>query len=260
MKTANIQLSQEYEFPPESVVVALFRFYRENRQAIHDSISLIVLSIFTFVLIASCDITEQFYNFTRAHEEYDLDEIVLLTLFVTTIFLPIFTIRRWSESIQRLHLATTDSLTGLFNRRYGADTLDLEIARANRYHRPLSIILFDIDHFKIVNDIHGHLAGDQVLRTVAKTASNTLRNVDILVRWGGEEFLLISPETEEEEARQIAERLRKEIELAPIKGKFHVTASIGVAQLLEGDLLNDLILRADKKLYEAKSTGRNRVV
>jgi GGDEF domain-containing protein len=188
MKTTNLQLSQIYQFSPEPNVVKYFRLYRENRQAILDLIAILVLSTFTYILLAAINFTEMFYNFTRVYEKYNLDEVVILTLIVLAIYLPIFAVRRWRESVQRLRLANTDSLTGLFNRRKGVDTLELEIARAHRYHRPLSVILFDIDHFKAINDLHGHLVGDQVLRIIAKTALEKLRNVDITVRWGGEDF------------------------------------------------------------------------
>jgi diguanylate cyclase (GGDEF)-like protein len=210
-------------------------------------------------MFSATDATEAFYKFTRKHEYLQIDDLILTLGTAFSFYLTIFALRRWAEATKRLGQANTDILTGLFNRRKGWDVLEFEIARAKRYHRPLSLIMFDIDHFKAVNDTYGHLVGDRILRLVTKTIQEKLRNTDILVRWGGEEFMVISPETGLDEAREAAERLRKEVASCSIQNNIHTSASFGVVQLQEDDDFNALFQRVDEKLYVAKSTGRNRV-
>jgi len=161
-------------------------------------------------------------------------------------------------------LAITDELTGICNRRRLFELSDREIERARRYHRPLSMILFDVDHFKQVNDTFGHLVGDQILRLIAQVCQNRIRKVDILGRYGGEEFVILMPETNHSHGIEAAERIRKEVcEMAFLSGKdvVRVTISLGVATTGEGEdlSLNALIKRADDALHKAKTEGRNRV-
>ncbi len=259
MTTFNLSLKSERQLSPEPFVVAILRWFREQRQAIYDLIGLFILFILTFIVLINTNFTEAFFAFTRKYEALNLDDMLVVLSIVLAIYLPIFALRRWTESTKRLHQANTDSLTGLFNRRKGRETLALEIVRAQRHHRPLSIIFFDIDHFKEINDKHGHLVGDRILRQVAKVVLEKVRSIDTLARWGGEEFMLISPETGRDEACQVAERLRQNIEQRFVRNPIRVTASFGIAQLQENDDLNALYRRADDKLYEAKSAGRNRV-
>jgi diguanylate cyclase (GGDEF)-like protein len=232
---------------------------RENRQATYDLICLFILSILTYILSHVFAITEAFYAFTRKYEAYQLDELTF-SILIIIFYLAIFAVRRWSEAAERLRLANTDGLTGLFNRRKGWEVLQLEIARARRYHRPLSLIMFDLDHFKEINDTHGHLVGDHVLGLISKIVHEQMRNTDILMRWGGEEFMIISVETDEAEARQIAERLRTAIESCSLQTVIHPTGSFGTTQLQENDTFDTLLRRVDDKLYEAKTSGRNKVV
>ena len=160
-------------------------------------------------------------------------------------------------------LATTDGLTGLLNRRTFNAQLQGRLREAQRYARPLSLLLLDIDHFKKVNDAHGHPAGDAVLRGVAKVAQRQARETDIVARYGGEEMALILPETDARGAHAIAERLRKAVEAAahPTEhGSLRVSVSIGVATWSGGDGGEGaLVEAADKALYRAKQAGRNRV-
>lgn len=159
----------------------------------------------------------------------------------------------------------TDALTGVFNRRYLERRLTEEVASARRYGLPFSILLLDVDHFKEINDEHGHQAGDHVLITLGEVVADELRESDILARYGGEEFLVIAPQTALLGAADIAERVRKRIESHDFKlpgkpGGIRVTASIGVASLGEGvDNREKLIHAADENLYRAKQAGRNRV-
>ncbi len=156
-------------------------------------------------------------------------------------------------------IAIRDKLTGLYNRRKLDESFVAEVSRAERYGRSLSAIMIDIDHFKAVNDAHGHSVGDAVLAETASRLHATLRTSDILGRWGGEEFLIICPETSLETAGQLAERLRLDYEDLdfPVAGR--LTASFGVVAHRPGHLANDILLRADKALYRAKNEGRNRI-
>ena len=156
-------------------------------------------------------------------------------------------------------LATVDRLTGIYN-RYKMDlSLDEQIEIAKRYERALSIIFFDIDFFKKVNDTYGHKVGDEVLKELVLLVSNHLRKSDIFGRWGGEEFLIILPETTKEEAFKLAEKLRKYIQLHKFNKIDKLTCSFGVTTLKEKDNSKIVISRVDKKLYKAKQNGRNRV-
>lgn len=153
----------------------------------------------------------------------------------------------------------TDKLTDLPNRIKIDEILGKELLRANRYNQPFSVILIDIDHFKEVNDQFGHQTGDLILQEFAKIVSDTIRITDVVGRWGGEEFLVICPHTDEKGAFSLAETLRKTIEsnvFSVIKQK---TASFGVAQYYDGNTLEDLFRNVDNALYSAKNTGRNRV-
>ena len=160
--------------------------------------------------------------------------------------------------------AITDELTGLYNRRAFASLAEKEVGRARRYQRPLALILFDIDHFKNVNDTHGHLMGDQVLRILTEKVTKTTRSTDIVCRYGGEEFIVLMPEAGREEAMAMAERLREMVSgitvVAP-GGTLSLTISLGMAEFEAGsdETLENLIHRADKAMYEAKAAGRNTV-
>lgn len=155
-------------------------------------------------------------------------------------------------------LSTTDKLTGLFNRMKLDEALANEVVRAERYEAPLSVILMDIDHFKMVNDKLGHQAGDKVLIDVAQKLQANMRVVDILGRWGGEEFLIISPETDISGAFTIAEKLRTDLESWDVQC-VSATGSFGVAEFTKGDDPAELLRKADRALYRAKEKGRNRV-
>jgi two-component system cell cycle response regulator len=173
---------------------------------------------------------------------------------------------------QSLSLALTDSLTGVFNRRYLSAHLPRLLERGMVNHKPVAALLFDIDRFKIVNDTYGHSVGDEVLREVAARASRNLRNFDLVARLGGEEFVVIMPDTDMASAVAVAERLRRRIADEPFAvtaaaGQITVTISVGVA-VIEGTAENadraesgdSLIRRADNALYQAKNAGRNRVM
>ena len=161
------------------------------------------------------------------------------------------------------HLASTDALTGLTNRRRFLEFLENERCRIERYGGALSLIMFDVDHFKKVNDTWGHAVGDAVLCEIARDAQQFLRRADIAARYGGEEFVILLPETELPGATQIADRLRQLVADTVIandqKPPISVTISIGVASLEPDESGDELLIRADKAMYQAKNNGRNRV-
>lgn len=160
-------------------------------------------------------------------------------------------------------LATRDELTGLVNRRAMLELMALEHHRSLRSGRPLLLAQLDIDHFKPINDQHGHATGDRALQAFAGTVRASLRDTDVLARWGGEEFVLILSDTSTEHARELLERIRQAVqalEIAHSTGTLHMTVSIGLAQHLPGDTVAQTLERADQALYHAKTLGRNRVV
>jgi diguanylate cyclase (GGDEF)-like protein len=167
---------------------------------------------------------------------------------------------QYHETIYRMTI--TDGLTGVNNKRYFIEQLDRELSRAARHERPLTLVMCDIDHFKVVNDEFGHLAGDHVLKEVAQLAKARLRPDDVIARYGGEELALILPETDLAGGVLIADELRKMIAAATFVFEdedIDVTVSCGVAQLDGSWSSYDFVKAADEQLYEAKRTGRNRV-
>jgi len=163
-------------------------------------------------------------------------------------------------------LAIRDGLTGLFNHRHGEDRLADEVDRARKFNRNLSLLFIDLDNFKFFNDKHGHLAGDEVLHSLGKLMSGATRDSDTLARWGGEEFIIIAPETNEQQACQLAETIRKLVAAyafphADQQPLGHVSLSIGVATMSDGIANAEQLLKlADKAVYRAKESGRDRTV
>jgi two-component system cell cycle response regulator len=162
-------------------------------------------------------------------------------------------------------LATTDALTGLFNRRRFGEALDHECAVTKRYKSPLTLLMLDLDHFKLINDTHGHDAGDEVLRVVAELLRQSLREVDLPARIGGDELAILLPQTPKQRAETVAERIRTAVEgaLVEVRGqRIVVTASVGIADDsdVEAGDADALMRAADRALYQAKLGGRNRVV
>jgi diguanylate cyclase (GGDEF)-like protein len=165
-------------------------------------------------------------------------------------------IKTLSSRLQEM--AYTDSLTHLHNRLYITHFLNAEIERARRYKSTFSLILFDLDYFKKVNDRHGHLTGDKILQQVARLISSANRDADILARYGGEEFMILASATGIDGAAKHAERLRRDIENHKFGLPQKITASFGVAEFdPEDDDINSLIRRTDIALYNAKARGRN---
>ncbi|MCJ7569557.1 MAG: diguanylate cyclase [Anaerolineales bacterium] len=165
--------------------------------------------------------------------------------------------KRLFEEIQRL--AVTDSLTGLYNRHKLQDSLNTEVERAKRYNRPLSIIMVDMDELKVINDTYGHAAGDEALKVVAKSIERSIRKVDLGTRFGGDEFIVLLPEADREEAASVAKRIRETImEMEFESGKLSV--SMGVVQWHEGfDTPKDFVHAVDEAMYLAKRSEGERL-
>jgi diguanylate cyclase (GGDEF)-like protein len=178
--------------------------------------------------------------------------LMLLTLVLTRPLLRAF---RWTE--EQASEARIDALTGLANRRAVEEILAAEISRAQRFAHELAVVLLDLDRFKEINDSFGHAAGDVMLRAVSRLLTSLARQGDTVSRWGGEEFVVVLPETDLAGAQRFAERLRRTIEAHAV-GDMHTSASCGVAPMLPDDTVDELIGAADEALYQAKSNGRNR--
>lgn len=166
------------------------------------------------------------------------------------------------EAVYRM--MTTDGLTQACNKRLLLEMLERELSRARRMERPISIVMFDVDHFKAVNDKHGHLAGDEVLCELCRRARSVLRAGEMLARFGGEEFTIVLPETTLDEAKHVGERLRAEVAKAPFtteRTEISITISVGIGEATgtEEITVDALLSRADTQLYHAKRAGRNQV-
>ena len=161
-------------------------------------------------------------------------------------------------SQQRLHnLAVTDELTGAYNRNHLNSVLAQEVTRDLRYNKTFGLLMIDLDHFKNINDTFGHAAGDKVLKNTARILSQSIRTNDTLVRWGGEEFVVVAIEVDEKNLIHLCEKLRQKIEDETYDGVAKVTVSIGATLFRKNDSQDTLLSRADKALYEAKEKGRN---
>jgi diguanylate cyclase (GGDEF)-like protein len=166
--------------------------------------------------------------------------------------------RKKTEEEIRL-LATTDSLTGIANRRAFSTHLESEIERASRYGTPLSLLMYDVDYFKQVNDTFGHDAGDDILQALTAVVKAHIRAVDMVARWGGEEFMILMPESDVSAAAEAAEKLRRVVAGSLFEHVGSLTVSFGVAAFAPHDASNTLLKRVDNALYKAKENGRNRV-
>jgi diguanylate cyclase (GGDEF)-like protein len=214
---------------------------------------------------------------SRSENAFNEDDIRLLSILSLQVAVGMHNARMYAE-IEKM--AVTDPLTGLYNYRYFYQRLGAELARSQRYHHPLSIIMIDLDDFKKINDHCGHLCGDRVLREAALAIRKNIRRydepvilkgaeIDIISRYGGEEFIVIQPDTPMEGALICAERLRKmlEIQIGPRSGlpcnensPSRVTGSFGVAAYCAGDTMESIIKRVDTAMYQAKEQGKNRVL
>lgn len=163
------------------------------------------------------------------------------------------------QILEAEYSASHDMLTGIYNRRMFETIFEKEMHRAKRYSHQLSVLIFDIDDFKQINDTHGHKIGDEVLIDIAVLAKNHLRESDVIARWGGEEFIAILPETSLEDTCKKAEQLRENIESTPFTNSLQITCSFGITSYLKDDNADSLFIRCDDALYRSKEFGKNRV-
>ncbi|MBM2835017.1 MAG: hypothetical protein HW406_2178 [Candidatus Brocadiaceae bacterium] len=155
--------------------------------------------------------------------------------------------------------AITDTLTEVYNRQKFHEMLLQETKESRRYNTPLSLIMLDIDHFKLINDTYGHQAGDAVLKETARLISENIRDADLLARYGGEEFMILASHTERESAFTLAEKIREKVRTTKFNGMHYVTCSFGVTQFHGIDTIDTCLKRVDDALYKAKNNGRDRV-
>jgi len=203
------------------------------------------------------------YKIGPSARDFDQHDVQLAVAIAHQAALTIQRVGLFEQARMLEEWAITDSLTGMNNRRRILTLCELEFQRSRRFNHPMSILMMDLDDFKAVNDTHGHNIGDQVLTTVAMRCREQMRNIDLIGRYGGDEFLVLLVETNLEAARIVAERIRSHVAEAPVDtdiGQLNITVSVGITAL-EKDTsnLDALLNRADKAMYAAKKTGRNRV-
>ncbi len=240
------------------MMVQVRHFMYEHRVVLKDSVLLVLFVIMTGTVLAYFEVAEWIYEYSRDHEEFELDELIL-TIAISSIYLIAFILRRYFDLRNAVKAANTDPLIGITNRRKGSELIELEIDRMNLHQFTSSLILFDVDDFKQVNDNYGHSVGDMVLKEMSKRVSDEVRSSDIMIRWGGEEFLILCPRTDLNDASMLAERLREKIEATPFPEVGRITASFGVAPLQESETLKGQIDLVDQGLYFSKREGKNQV-
>lgn len=199
-------------------------------------------------------------DFMQAGTMHQLAFLELIFLILMSTFGMLLLVTTKLEN-KLLHQNVTDSLTGLYNRRALEVHVGIEVARTKRHKLKLSILMIDLDFFKAVNDNYGHQVGDTVLATLGKRLIASLRTEDIIIRYGGEEFLVVLPETDVQQAIKVAEKLRIAIKKSPLCDSplVSMTASIGVGTMFQDESLDVIIERVDHALYDAKDTGRDKV-
>jgi diguanylate cyclase (GGDEF)-like protein len=234
-----------------------------NNRVIIDMILIVIVNIAAYLFFAKIDALEWLYEYSTHHEEYELDEVITL-FFTISISLAIFSLRRWQEIIKLVQelekLAVKDPLTNIFNRRYLNDMLVSEIIRTSRTEDAFSLIMIDIDHFKKINDNYGHNIGDRVICQISELLVNLSREVDIVSRWGGEEFIILCPKTPTNNAEKLGKRILQSIRNFQFDSVGQVTASIGIAPFTKNDTPESMLHKVDSCLYEAKNSGRDRLV
>lgn len=229
-------------------------------RAHRDAIVLTVAGALLVLVLVSAGSVRWLSAFDAAHPSLHLEQWLPVTLVVASVCFAIYAFRRAADVRLQYGAATTDPLTGVMNRRGFMDRLHAELAAANRYAQPVSVVAFDLDEFGKLNAAVGLDAGDKVLREVADVVSVHLREADVLARWGGGEFRLLCPHTDLDGVRVVAERLRASIEERFDGLEQTITASFGVAERAIEEPAQQLLARADRRMYHAKSTGRNRLV
>ncbi len=213
------------------------------------------------------DMTNQWLQVTYQKRYNWVQLFAIFTPILLILVVVIFYNRKLKQSQQDLQkanmalslLSVTDHLTGVYNRQYLDQRLEEELSRITRHPAPLSLVMMDLDHFKHVNDDYGHLIGDKVLIQATQVIQNRVRKTDVFGRWGGEEFILICPDTDLLQAQQLSEKIRKAIEAETYPEQIQQTISLGVAEYQPKEPMSQLVNRADENMYHAKQQGRNQV-
>ncbi len=238
-----------------SILLIAFQFFKGP----HKTYSLLTIGLVIFLLAHVSDVMDEVCHYP-VYITFLIDDLshLLAIVFVLLGF------SRWlkynNNMVTKLQkLATIDTITSISNRQHIQEILEKQITNVKRYNRDISIVLIDIDHFKEVNDNYGHDVGDLVLSVFSEVVSAEIRETDYFGRYGGEEFLLVLPETDLEGATAVAEKVRAALVVNDFGDVPNVTASFGVACRTKGENRQDLIKRSDIAMYESKKNGRNRV-
>lgn len=225
-----------------------------------DVYALIIFNIIMFLIFSKIDFLEMVYNYSKEYEHIELDEIVPL-FFTLTISLFLFSLKRLSElkkTYKITHeMSIKDHLTGLFNRRIIEDFYKIEVNRIKRSESDLTLLIIDIDNFKKINDKFGHNTGDLVLKEFSSILKKSTRKMDIISRWGGEEFLLLCPHSKETNNEIIANRILNDVREYSFSSDNSLSASIGMIKIKNKETFEDSIKRADDLLYKAKHAGKD---
>ena len=236
------------------------RFDKKQNKIIKiELLVLVMINTLFWLLLGRVDIFERLYHFSREHELYELDELIPLMGMLMVSFI-IFSIRRWRDAREYALLVEKqvrkDELTGLYNRKALQRKIMYEFFRFQRYKNSFCILSIDIDDFSEVNEKYGRELGDSFLKQIAERLESNTRHVDICCRWGGEEFLILCPETKLANALLVAEKLRLTIQEPMLNGE-QMTASFGVMEMKPNIRLEDIVTISDVALYQAKSEGKN---
>ncbi|BCS56018.1 GGDEF domain-containing protein [Geobacter sp. SVR] len=247
----DLKLPSGVSFGSLYIVAVLFAFWSQRTRFV------LVVAIISSVLVVAAFLYKP--PVETMWKVYFNRSLSLFIIWVTALLC----LRIKMAALELTRIASHDFLTGLLNRREIFKRLHIEMCRVDRIDKPFSVIMLDIDHFKVVNDTYGHQTGDLLLKETARILREHLREYDYICRYGGEEFLVVAPETPLQVAQELAERLRRilmETHFSfPALPSITVTVSAGVAQRIKGETIGALISRADAALYQAKNSGRNRV-
>ncbi|MGB6328328.1 MAG: GGDEF domain-containing protein [Halarcobacter sp.] len=230
-------------------------FYFENKKLWFDTLILISLITLTFILFLKYEVSNTVSNFIR---DNNLD-VFVATLAISSILMLIFMIKRFIELQKIIKFANTDPLIGIINRRKGLEYITNEINGLKNSDHSSSLIMYDIDDFKKINDIYGHDVGDYILKELSTIIEDHTRFEDMIIRWGGEEFMVICPNTNLENAIKLTQRFKKCVEDNIFEKKIRITASFGVIELNKNEEFSKQIIKVDKLLYKSKKEGKNRI-
>lgn len=240
-----------------SVMAITLAVYITPNKLINAQIVTILFNLFFFIFFAN-RIDNMGTNMLLKIIAYDL--IFILFANIESYLANFYRRRQFADRRELIRLSVTDSLTGIYNRTKFDQELNLWIDYCKRYETPISMIIFDIDDFKKVNDNYGHLIGDSVIRSIASVIKKVIRNTDIFARWGGDEFVILLPNTDISQAIEMTERMRIYIQKNEYDEVKNVTCSFGLVSLRKNESAESLLQRADKLLYFAKEQGKNIVL